>query len=242
MLIYPAIDLREGVCVRLMQGRFDAVTTYDRDPFARLAAFESEGARWAHIVDLDGAKAGRPVQHDLIGRLSGASRLKVQAGGGVRSEHDVERLLTAGASRVVVGSAAISKPYEVRNWLREFGRDRICLALDVRASGSAWEVAVHGWTRGSKVDLWKSLDHYPDAAVRHVLVTDVSRDGALTGPNLDLIRAILRRRPELQLQASGGVAQLSDLTALAKAGAAGAIVGRALYEGRFGLAEAIGAG
>jgi phosphoribosylformimino-5-aminoimidazole carboxamide ribotide isomerase len=242
VLIYPAIDLREGACVRLLHGRFDAMTTYDRNPFARLAAFEAEGAAWVHVVDLDGAKAGHPVQHELIGRLSGASRLKVQAGGGVRTAHDVERLLTLGASRVVVGSAAVSKPFEVRSWIRDFGPDRICLALDVRPVGAAFEVAVHGWTRGSNQDLWKTLSFYPDGGVRHVLATDVSRDGALTGPNLDLVRALVRRRPELRVQASGGVANLSDLPELAKAGAAGAIVGRALYEGRFSLAEAIGAG
>jgi phosphoribosylformimino-5-aminoimidazole carboxamide ribotide isomerase len=242
MLIYPAIDLREGVCVRLLHGRFDAQTTYDRDPFARLAAFEAEGAQWAHIVDLDGAKAGHPVQHELIGRLSASSRLKVQAGGGIRTERDVERLLNLGVSRVVVGSAAVSRPFEVRNWIRDFGADRVCLAIDVRPVGSAFEVAVHGWQRGSNQDLWKTLAAYPDTAARHILVTDVSRDGALTGPNLDLIRALVRRRPDLQVQASGGVAKLSDIPELVKSGAAGAIVGRALYEGRFGLAEAIGAG
>lgn len=242
MLIYPAVDLRGGVCVRLLQGRFDAQTVYDLDPFARLAAFEASGARWAHIVDLDGAKAGSPVQHELIGRLSGASRLKIQAGGGVRTRRDVERLLNLGVSRVVVGSAAVSRPDEVRGWIEDFGRDRICLALDVKAKGRGFEVAVHGWTQGGGVDLFDALDRYPDKVLRHLLVTDVSRDGALTGPNFELIKTLVARRPEVQLQASGGVAQLDDLKALNKAGSAGAIVGRALYEGRFTLEEAIDAG
>jgi phosphoribosylformimino-5-aminoimidazole carboxamide ribotide isomerase len=239
VLIYPAVDLRNGVCVRLMQGRFDQATVYDLDPFARLAAFEASGARWAHIVDLDGAKAGRPAQHRLIGRLAGASRLRIQAGGGVRAREDVERLLNLGVSRVVVGSAAVSRPDEVRGWISDFGRDRICLALDVRAGGAGFEVAVHGWQTGAGVDLFDVLSAYPDSVLRHLLVTDVARDGALTGPNLDLIRKLVARRPEVQLQASGGVAQRADLRTLAKSGASGAIVGRALYEGRFTLEEAI---
>jgi phosphoribosylformimino-5-aminoimidazole carboxamide ribotide isomerase len=242
VLIYPAVDLREGVCVRLMQGRFDEATVYDLDPFARLAAFEAAGAAWAHVVDLDGAKAGGPVQHRLIGRLAGASRLKIQAGGGVRTRADVERLLNLGVSRVVVGSAAVSRPEEVKGWISDFGRDRVCLALDVRARGAGFEVATHGWTKGAGVSLDAALDAYPDAAARHILVTDVSRDGALTGPNLDLIKWLVARRPELKVQASGGVARLDDLRVLSKAGSAGAIVGRALYEGRFTLQEALRAG
>jgi phosphoribosylformimino-5-aminoimidazole carboxamide ribotide isomerase len=242
VLIYPAVDLREGACVRLMQGRFDQATLYDRDPFARLAAFEAAGSNWAHVVDLDGAKAGAPVQHRLIGRLAGASRLKIQAGGGVRARADVERLLDLGVSRVVVGSAAVSRPDQVRRWIEDFGKDRVCLALDVRAKDQAFEVAVHGWTKGAGVTLDAALDAYPDAIARHILVTDVSRDGALTGPNLALIKSLAARRPELQVQASGGVAALEDLPALKAVGAAGAIVGRALYEGRFTLEEALRAG
>jgi phosphoribosylformimino-5-aminoimidazole carboxamide ribotide isomerase len=136
----------------------------------------------------------------------------------------------------------VSRPDEVRGWIEDFGRDRICLALDVKAKGRGFEVAVHGWTKGGGVDLFDALDAYPDKVLRHLLVTDVSRDGALTGPNFELIKTLIARRPEVQLQASGGVAQLGDLKALAKAGSAGAIVGRALYEGRFTLEEAIDAG
>ena len=131
---------------------------------------------------------------------------------------------------------------QVRRWIEDFGRDRVCLALDVRPKDQAFEVAVHGWTQGAGVMLDAALDRYPDTIARHVLVTDVSRDGALTGPNLALIKRLAARRPELQVQASGGVATLEDLPALKAAGAAGAIVGRALYEGRFTLQEALRAG
>lgn len=242
MLIIPAVDLRGGVCVRLLQGRFDAVTTYDADPRARLEAFAEAGATWVHIVDLDGAEAGAARQHALIGELARATGLKVQAGGGVRSRNDVQRLLEAGAARVVVGSAAVRRPDAVVGWLREFGRERITLALDVRTEGPEPEVATHGWTEASGVTVWGALDCLAGGGPRHLLVTDVARDGALSGPNLPLMREVVARRPELALQASGGVSSLADLADLKAAGAAAAIVGKALYEGVFTLEEALDAG
>lgn len=242
MLIYPAIDLKDGRCVRLMHGRFDQATVYDDDPFARLADFAARGAEWVHVVDLDGAKAGRPVQHELIGRLSQGGGVQIQTGGGVRARGDVERLLDAGAARVVVGSAAVKDPQEVRSWIVGFGLERICLALDVRPAGSGWEIAVHGWTEGAGLSLTEALDLYPQGAARHVLITDVSRDGAMTGPNIALIEAAAASRPDLQVQASGGVSVLADIAALGKTRAAGVIVGRAIYEGRFTLEEALDAG
>jgi phosphoribosylformimino-5-aminoimidazole carboxamide ribotide isomerase len=239
MIVYPAIDLRDGVCVRLMHGRFDAVTRYDDDPAARLAAFRAAGADWVHIVDLDGAEAGRAVQHALIGDLAAAIDVRIQSGGGVRSADDVQRLLDAGVGRVVVGSLAVSDPDAVGGWLQRFGPDRITLAIDVKADGDRYIPALRGWTEAAEIDLWAALDRYPPGAARHLLVTDVGRDGALTGPNLDLLAEIHQRRPDLWLQASGGVADLSDLTGARSVGASGAIVGRALYEGRFTLEQAL---
>lgn len=239
MIVYPAIDLRDGVCVRLMHGRFDAVTRYDEDPAARLAAFRAAGATWAHIVDLDGAEAGHAVQHALIGDLAAAIDIRIQSGGGVRSADDVQRLLDAGVSRVVVGSLAVSNPDAVAAWLERFGPDRITLAIDVKADGDRWVPALKGWTEAADIDLWAALDRYPPGSARHLLVTDVGRDGALTGPNLDLLAEIHQRRPDLWLQASGGVADLSDLIGARSVGASGAIVGRALYENRFTLEQAL---
>ena len=239
MIVYPAIDLRDGVCVRLMHGRFDAVTRYDDDPAAPLAAFAAAGADWAHIVDLDGAEAGRAVQHGLIGDLAAAIDVRIQSGGGVRSADDVQRLLEAGVSRVVVGSLAVSDPNAVSGWLQRFGPDRLTLAIDVKADGDRYVPALKGWTEAASVDLWAALDRYPPGSAKHLLVTDVGRDGALTGPNLDLLAEIRQRRPDLWLQASGGVADLSDLTGARSVGASGAIVGRALYEGRFTLEQAL---
>lgn len=241
MILYPAIDLKDGECVRLMHGRFDQVTRYDADPLARLKAFADAGAGWVHIVDLDGAQAGRAAQHGLIGRLAQQGGLKIQAGGGVRTADDIDALLAAGVSRVVVGSLAVSAPDRVREWLDRFGPERLTLAVDVRADGDQWRPALRGWTEAADIDLWGALDQYPTGTARHLLVTDVGRDGALAGPNQPLIAAIMARRPDLAVQLSGGVAVLDDLIAARQAGCAGVIVGRALYEGRFTLQQALAA-
>lgn len=242
MIVYPAIDLRGGVCVRLMHGRFDQVTEYDENPARRLASFVRDGATWVHIVDLDGAQAGHAVQHDLIGELATSFDIAVQSGGGVRSITDVERLLSRGVSRVVVGSMAVTRPDDVTSWLERFGAEQLTLAFDVRINEQGVPIpSLKGWTEAAGFDLWTALDHYPEGSVRHVLITDVGRDGALTGPNLDLLGEARRRRPDLKIQASGGVSSLDDLTAAAAIGCDGAIVGRAIYEGRFTVAEAIAA-
>jgi phosphoribosylformimino-5-aminoimidazole carboxamide ribotide isomerase len=241
MLIYPAIDLKDGVCVRLMHGKFDQVTQYDEQPAARLTAFATEGAQWIHIVDLDGAEAGEARQHGLIGELTQAIDVKIQSGGGVRGANDVAKLLDAGVSRVVVGSLAVTQPNDVAAWLKGFGVERITLALDVKIEDGVPVPALKGWTQSSGVTLWEALDRYPKGTAKHLLVTDVGRDGAMTGPNLDLLAEIRQRRPDLVLQASGGVSSLDDIAAVKSLGCHGVIVGRALYEGRFTLPEAIAA-
>ncbi|WP_426024332.1 1-(5-phosphoribosyl)-5-[(5-phosphoribosylamino)methylideneamino]imidazole-4-carboxamide isomerase [Brevundimonas sp. PWP3-1b1] len=239
MLIYPAIDLKDGVCVRLMHGKFDQVTQYDEQPAARLTAFATEGAQWIHIVDLDGAEAGEARQHGLIGELTQAIDVKIQSGGGVRGANDVAKLLDAGVSRVVVGSLAVTQPNDVAAWLKGFGVEQITLALDVKIENGVPVPALKGWTQSSGVTLWEALDRYPKGTAKHLLVTDVGRDGAMTGPNLDLLAEIRQRRPDLVLQASGGVSSLEDIAAVKALGCHGVIVGRALYEGRFTLPEAI---
>ncbi|MFC5372181.1 1-(5-phosphoribosyl)-5-[(5-phosphoribosylamino)methylideneamino]imidazole-4-carboxamide isomerase [Brevundimonas faecalis] len=239
MILYPAIDLKDGVCVRLMHGRFDQMTRYDDAPAARLATFVAEGAEWVHVVDLDGAEAGRAMQHDLIGELASALAVNIQSGGGVRAVEDVERLLAAGVQRVVVGSLAVTQSDTVLGWLERFGPERLTLALDVKYEDGLPVPALKGWTQSSGVDLWTVLDRYPTGSLIHVLMTDVGRDGAMTGPNLELLHEARTRRPELKIQASGGVASLDDLTAARAIGCDGAVVGRAIYEGRFTAAEAL---
>lgn len=238
MLILPAIDLKDGTCVRLLHGRFDAVTRYG-DPAAQLEAFARAGARWVHMVDLDGARIGAPAQHDLIAALAASTDVQIQAGGGVRTEDHAASLLCSGVARVVIGSLGVRRPEIVRKLTKEYGPDRICLALDVRARGETYEVAVAGWTEGAGLTIEDALSLYDVGAVRHALVTDVGRDGAMTGPNLDLMRRLVRLRPDIAFQASGGVAGLGDLGALKRAGAAGVIIGRALYEGRLTVEDAL---
>jgi len=235
MILYPAMDLMGGRVVRLAQGRFDDATAYPGDPAEALGAFAAAGAAWAHVVDLDGAKAGAPVQHDLLARLASQAPLKLQLAGGIRTRDQVARLLDSGAGRVVVGSLAVKQPGFVAAWLDEFG-DRITLSLDVRLIDGVPQVATAGWTEDSGMSLWDVAARFPQA--RHLLLTDIGRDGMLEGPNFALLEEAARRLPHLAIQASGGVASLDDLRRLRTAGA---IVGKALWDGRFTLAEALDA-
>lgn len=237
MIVYPAIDLMDGRCVRLAQGRFDEATVYSDDPAEALARFAEAGARWVHMVDLDGAKAGRPVQHDLLARLSASAPVKLQVAGGFRDAASVAAALDAGASRVVIGSLAVRDPEAVRAIIAEHGGDRVVLALDVNIVGGMPMVATAGWTQTSGRTLYDIASEYPDG--RHLLVTDISRDGMMLGPNLPLVREAAGRVRRMGLQASGGVAGTADIVALAQAGAAGVVIGKALWEGRIDLAEAI---
>lgn len=238
MLIIPAIDIMGGTCVRLRQGRFEDATIYN-DPLEQAAAFEKAGAEWMHIVDLDGARQRRPVQHEVLQSLARATSVKIQCGGGVRKREHVRALLDAGIARVVVGSVAVRQPEEVRGWIDAFGADRICCAFDVRPAGERFDVVADGWISGSGRSLFEALDFYPEGTLKHALVTDVTRDGVLGGPNAGLIASVAHKRPDLSVQASGGVASLADLAALRAAGAGAAIVGRALYERRFTLEAAL---
>ena len=240
MLIYPAIDLMDGRCVRLSQGRFDEATVYPADPAEALAAFAEAGATWTHIVDLDGAREKSPRQHELIAGLARDARQHLQVAGGFRTRDQLARMFDAGIARVVIGSLAVQEPAATAAFIHEYGGERITLAFDVRLVDGTPEVATSGWLESSGKTLWDALALYPDA--RHILVTDIGRDGMMTGPNLELIAGIVARCPALAVQASGGVASLADLEALRAEGAAAAIVGKALWEQKFGLEEALDAG
>lgn len=239
MILYPAMDLMGGRCVRLAQGRFDNATDYSGDPAAALRRFAEAGAEWAHVVDLDGARAGSPRQHDFIAGLAADAPLKLQVAGGFRTAEQIAFVLDAGVSRVAIGSLAVRDPATVAGFIARFGADRIVLALDVNLVDGVPMTATAGWTETSRRSLWDVAALYP--AARHWLITDIARDGMMSGPNVPLVREAAARFPVLKLQASGGVASLADLTALAEAGADGAIVGKALWEGRIELAEALDA-
>jgi phosphoribosylformimino-5-aminoimidazole carboxamide ribotide isomerase len=231
MRLIPAIDLKAGHCVRLLQGDFTQETRYDADPCALLAKYRGLGADWLHVVDLDGAKDGTLVNRPIITQLAAQKTVRLQVGGGLRNTAAVAQMLDLGIQRVVVGSAAITHVEQVSTWLDYFGPDCITLAFDIRLDDSGVpRVATHGWQRQSDLSLWSAVDNYTDSKLLHVLCTDVGRDGALTGPNVRLYREAVRRHPRIQWQASGGIRHAQDLHALAVAGASAAISGKALLE------------
>lgn len=242
MNIYPAIDLKSGACVRLYQGCYDQVTLYENDPLTLAKSFFKDGAMTLHIVDLDGAKQGESINADLIIKIAQESGLQIQSGGGIRTKQQIAAMLNKGIHRIVLGSTAILQPDNVKNWIQEFGPERIVLALDIRIDTAGNPMlALQGWQEASKKTLWEVLDEYRDSLLKHVLCTDISRDGTLSGVNINLYRECIHRYPTLYFQASGGVSTLSDLCELAALSVSGVIIGKALYENKFSLRDAINA-
>jgi len=236
--LLPAIDVRGGRVVRLAQGDYARETQYGDDPLALARDYAAQGAQWLHLVDLDAARAGGYTLAALL-RSAADAGLRVQTGGGVRSRDDVARILDAGAARVVVGSLAVRSPDQVIGWLGEFGPERITVALDARRDGEGiWRLPVHGWTETGADTLEALALRYRAAGLVHLLSTDIDRDGMLSGPNLALYRHLGAIAPELQVQASGGVREATDVAAARDEGCAGIVLGRALLEGRFTLAQA----
>jgi phosphoribosylformimino-5-aminoimidazole carboxamide ribotide isomerase len=238
MRLIPAIDLRDGRCVRLLRGDFAAETRYEAEPRALLARYRGYGADWIHVVDLDGARDGSAGNRGVIAELAAEQGIKLQVGGGLRDLSAVEQALASGAARVVIGSAAVTHPHEVARWLRRFGAGRVALAFDVRIDPAGTPcLATHGWQRQSILPLWEAVARFEDAGLIHVLCTDVSRDGALSGPNLDLYAEAARRFAHIAWQASGGIRDARDLGALAACGASAAVSGKALLDNLIPLEE-----
>ena len=231
MHLIPAIDLRDGYCVRLLHGDFEAETRYPTDPETLLIKYRDLGADWLHIVDLDGARGGALDNRAIILQLAAQKDVKLQVGGGLRNTAALAQVLDAGVARVVVGSAALTQAEQVQAWLKHFGPDRLTLAFDVCIDDHAVpRVMTHGWQQQSEHTLWNAVDSYVASELKHVLCTDVGRDGALTGPNIALYAEAVRRYPRIEWQASGGVRNAHDLHALAEVGASAAISGKALLE------------
>lgn len=233
MKIIPAIDLQGGKCVRLFQGDFAQATEYSSNPVEIARQFASLSTTDLHLVDLDGARSGTQENRSIVKSIAGESSLSIQLGGGIRSLEVLSKWFDCGVARCVIGSLAITEPEEVMSWIARFGAERIVLALDVNIDGRGTPVVTtHGWTRASNKTLFDCLDEYRASGLEHVLCTDVSRDGAMAGPNMQLYARIMERYPDLQLQASGGVRNIGDLETLRKIGVPAAITGRALLEGK----------
>lgn len=240
MKIIPAIDLKDGKCVRLYQGDFDKITEYSGLPLLVAQQFAELGASELHIVDLDGAKLGKEQQFSFIAQICEQNALPIQVGGGIRCQQQIEKYFAAGVSRVVIGSKAITCIDEVKEWLALFGPEKIVLALDVKMD--EWDqpiLVTQGWQQSSRQTLWDLLDIYENTSLKYILCTDIGCDGTLKGSNVRLYQQCLQRYPNLLFQASGGVGTLSDLRLLNTLDLYGVIVGRALYENRFSFSEAI---
>ncbi|WP_261640247.1 1-(5-phosphoribosyl)-5-[(5-phosphoribosylamino)methylideneamino]imidazole-4-carboxamide isomerase [Erwinia mallotivora] len=239
-MIIPALDLIDGKVVRLHQGDYGQQRDYGSDPLPRLKDYQAQGATLLHLVDLTGAKDPAARQIPLLKKLLAGVNVPVQVGGGIRSRDDVAALLEAGASRVVVGSTAVKQPEEVQQWFKEYGADAIVLALDVRIDGdNRKEVAISGWQEAAGITLEEVIARFQPSGLRHVLCTDISRDGTLSGSNVALYQEVSARFPQIAFQSSGGIGSLADIAALRGSGAQGVIVGRALLEDKFTVSEAI---
>lgn len=236
MILYPAIDLKDGACVRLLRGDMDRATVFGTDPAAQARAFAAAGAGWLHLVDLNGAFAGRPVNAAAVEAILAAVSVPVQLGGGIRDLGTVEGWLARGVSRVILGTAAVENPALVRGAARAFP-GRIAVGLDARRG----RVATKGWAEDTGIEVADLARAFEDAGVAAIIFTDIDRDGAMSGPNLAATEA-LARAVAVPVIASGGVSRLADLIALRDTGViAGAITGRALYDGALDLGQALAA-
>ena len=231
--IIPAIDIIGGKCVRLTKGDYDKQRTYADNPAEMAAELESLGARRLHVVDLDGAKSRHIVNTATLEQITGRTNLVVDFGGGIKSEDDIERAFRSGASMVTVGSVAVTDKALMQRWIDTYGAERIILGADVRDG----RISVNGWKEDSQEEIADFLEYYINKGVTKVLCTDISRDGTLEGPSLELYRKILRRFPDLYLIASGGVSGVSDIRELDSAGVPAVVFGKAFYEGRISKEE-----
>lgn len=238
--VYPAIDVLDGNVVRLHKGDYDKETRYADKPIAVAQSYARAGARWLHLVDLDAARAGGYTLGPVLEEVATSTGLQIQTGGGVRSADDVQRLLDFGATRVVVGSMAVTQPDEVMSWIERFGPESITVALDTKVSEEGtWLLPVSGWTSVSDTDLPTMLASYAKSGLKHVLCTDIGRDGTLSGPNTNLYTYLTHSNPSLHFQASGGARDAADVRGARKVGCAGIVLGKALLEGRVTVSEAV---
>ena len=244
-MIIPALDLIDGEVVRLYQGDYAQKTSYAFSPVEQLKLYAEQGATWLHLVDLTGAKEPQKRQLSLISDMMNAvsstgKSVGLQVGGGIRQEQDLIDLFDAGASRVVIGSLAVKQPELIEQWLAKYGSEKIVLALDLNIDDAGNKhVAVHGWQENSGVTIEELLNRFIPLGLKHVLCTDISKDGTLTGSNVSLYTDLVQDWPQIQWQSSGGIGSLDDIAAHNPCNVSGIIVGRALLEGKFDVVEAI---
>ncbi len=233
MQIIPAIDIIDGKCVRLTQGDYDQKTIYHESPLEVAKEFEEAGLQRLHLVDLDGAKAGAVQNWKVLETIAKKTSLQIDFGGGIKTEADLQKVFDAGANFATIGSLAVKNPEIFSNWLQKYGPEKFLLGADVKGE----MIAVSGWLETSEELVYDFIQQYLDKGIHQLFCTDISKDGKLEGPSISLYKEIIRKFPSLYFIASGGVANVDDLYQLKEIGCKGAIVGKAIYEGRITLQE-----
>jgi phosphoribosylformimino-5-aminoimidazole carboxamide ribotide isomerase len=231
MRIIPAIDIIDGKCVRLTQGDYAQKKIYNDNPLEVAKTFEDAGLKSLHLVDLDGAKAGKVINWKVIESISSNTKLLVDFGGGIKTDEEINRLFQAGVRQVNLGSIAVKNPELVGNWIEKFGAEKIILSADVKNE----MIAISGWLEDSSISIFDFIKDYLEKGIRYITCTDINTDGMLQGPNVELYKKLLNRFPEVKLIASGGVSKVKDLEVLKKTGVNGVIVGKAIYEGKIDI-------
>ncbi len=231
--IIPSIDVLNGQVVRLRQGNFSEETRYSKNPLEVAKKFEKKGARRLHLVDLDGTREGRIVNYHLLERMAKQTSLTIDFGGGIKSDKDVRIAFNSGANMVTAGTIAVSSKESVVNWLKIFGSERIVLGADTRDG----KIAVNGWRDGTPLDVIDFIKEYQEIGIKKVICTAIEKDGMMDGPSIDLYKRILTECEGIQLTASGGITSEADIQSLNDIGISGAIIGKAIYEGKFKLKQ-----
>jgi phosphoribosylformimino-5-aminoimidazole carboxamide ribotide isomerase len=231
--IIPAIDIIEGKCVRLSKGDYSTKKIYNEHPLEVAKAFEDNGIRYLHLVDLDGAKSKQIINHKILEQIATSTNLKIDFGGGLKSDDDLRIAFESGATKITGGSIAVKNPNVFETWLKDYGSEKIILGADCKDM----KIAVSGWLEESDLEVLKFINDYHSKGASYVICTDISKDGMLQGPAFDLYKSILEENPEINLIASGGISSIEDLEKLADIGCEGAIVGKAIYENRISLKD-----
>lgn len=231
--IIPAIDIIQGKCVRLSQGDYAKQKTYNENPLEVAKSFEGNGIKHLHLVDLDGAKSAKVVNWKVLESIANNTNLKIDFGGGVKSDDDIRKVFESGANQITAGSIAVKSPDKVIEWITAYGAERIILGADVKNN----KIAINGWKEESEVELFPFLKDFSKHGVDHVICTDISKDGMMAGSSIELYRKIMNQFPSLKLIASGGVSSIQEIHELQEFNLHGAIVGKAIYEGQISLKE-----
>ena len=237
MRIIPAIDIIDGKCVRLSKGDYNTKIIYNENPLEVAKQFESHGIQYLHLVDLDGAKSSQIVNHKILEQIASQTSLKIDFGGGLKSDNDLRIAFESGANQITGGSIAVKNPELFKEWISKYGSEKIILGADCHPNASAEKVAISGWLEESNQELIPFIQNYKDKGIQYVICTDIAKDGMLEGPSFDLYSKILSQSEGIKLIASGGISTFEELPKLAELGCKGTIIGKAIYENRITLKQ-----